>query len=223
MSGASEPKAPSRVEPPVIARRGLMLVLSSPSGAGKSTIARALLSRDANLSMSVSMTTRPARPGEVDGRDYVFVSNAAYREMVDSDGFLEHATVFDNHYGTPRAPVEAAMAEGRDVLFDVDWQGTQQLRQNARADLVSVFVLPPSRAELERRLRGRAQDPVEVVLRRMAKAADEMSYWAEYDYVVVNACIEEAVAGVEAILAAERLRRDRRIGLAAFVAAVSAG
>lgn len=223
MSGPSEPTAAARVEPPVIARRGLMLVLSSPSGAGKSTIARALLSRDANLSMSVSMTTRPPRPGEVDGKDYVFVSTDAYREMVESDGFLEHATVFDNHYGTPRAPVEAAMAEGRDVLFDVDWQGTQQLRQNARADLVSVFILPPSRAELERRLRGRAQDPLEVVLRRMAKAADEMSHWAEYDYVVVNACIEDAVAGVEAILAAERLRRDRRIGLAAFVAAVSAG
>ncbi|MGZ9035034.1 MAG: guanylate kinase, partial [Rhodospirillales bacterium] len=208
--------------PPIIARRGLMLVLSSPSGAGKSTIARALLSRDANLSMSVSMTTRTPRPGEIDGKDYIFVSGDTYRAMVAGDGFLEHAQVFDNHYGTPRAPVEAAMAEGRDVLFDVDWQGTQQLRQNARADLVSVFILPPSRAELERRLRSRAQDPEEVVRRRMAKAANEMSHWAEYDYVVVNACIDEAVAGVEAILAAERLRRDRRIGLAAFVAAVSA-
>lgn len=211
-----------RIEPPIIARRGLMLVLSSPSGAGKSTIARALLARDQNLSMSVSMTTRTPRPGEVEGKDYIFVSETTYRSMVATDGFLEHARVFDNHYGTPRAPVEAAMAEGRDVLFDVDWQGTQQLRQNARADLASVFILPPSRAELERRLRSRAQDPEEVVRRRMAKAADEMSHWAEYDYVVVNACIDEAVAGVEAILAAERLRRDRRIGLAAFVAAVSA-
>lgn len=223
MSATTSAAQPDRVEPAVIARRGLMLVISSPSGAGKSTIARALLARDSNLSMSVSMTTRTPRPGEVDGRDYIFVSEATYRTMVAGDGFLEHATVFDNHYGTPRAPVEAAMAEGRDVLFDVDWQGTQQLRQNARADLVSVFILPPSRSELERRLRTRAQDPEEVVRRRMAKAADEMSHWAEYDYVVVNACVEEAVAGVEAILAAERLRRDRRIGLAAFVAAVSAG
>lgn len=223
MSARTSTAEPERVEPSVIARRGLMLVISSPSGAGKSTIARALLARDSNLSMSVSMTTRTPRPGEVDGRDYIFVSEATYRTMVAGDGFLEHATVFDNHYGTPRAPVEAAMAEGRDVLFDVDWQGTQQLRQNARADLVSVFILPPSRSELERRLRSRAQDPEEVVRRRMAKAADEMSHWAEYDYVVVNACVEEAVAGVEAILAAERLRRDRRIGLAAFVAAVSAG
>lgn len=223
MSATTSAAQPDRVEPAVIARRGLMLVISSPSGAGKSTIARALLARDSNLSMSVSMTTRTPRPGEVDGRDYIFVSEATYRTMVAGDGFLEHATVFDNHYGTPRAPVEAAMAEGRDVLFDVDWQGTQQLRQNARADLASVFILPPSRSELERRLRSRAQDPEEVVRRRMAKAADEMSHWAEYDYVVVNACVEEAVAGVEAILAAERLRRDRRIGLAAFVAAVSAG
>jgi guanylate kinase len=173
--------------------------------------------------MSVSMTTRTPRPGEVDGKDYLFVGDATYRAMVAADNFLEHARVFDNHYGTPRAPVEAAMAEGRDVLFDVDWQGTQQLRQNARADLVSVFILPPSRTELERRLRARAQDPEEVVRRRMAKAADEMSHWAEYDYVVVNVGVDEAVAGVEAILAAERLRRDRRIGLAAFVAAVSAG
>lgn len=223
MSATTSAAEPDRVDPAVIARRGLMLVISSPSGAGKSTIARALLARDSNLSMSVSMTTRTPRPGEVDGRDYIFVSEATYRAMVARDGFLEYATVFDNHYGTPRAPVEAAMAEGRDVLFDVDWQGTQQLRQNARADLVSVFILPPSRSELERRLRTRAQDPEEVVRRRMAKAADEMSHWAEYDYVVVNACVEEAVAGVEAILAAERLRRDRRIGLAAFVAAVSAG
>jgi guanylate kinase len=223
MSESSEATGPTRIEPPVIARRGLMLVLSSPSGAGKSTIARTLLARDPNLSMSVSMTTRTPRPGEVDGKDYLFVGDATYRAMVAADNFLEHARVFDNHYGTPRAPVEAAMAEGRDVLFDVDWQGTQQLRQNARADLVSVFILPPSRTELERRLRTRAQDPEEVVRRRMAKAADEMSHWAEYDYVVVNVGVDEAVAGVEAILAAERLRRDRRIGLAAFVAAVSAG
>ena len=204
-----------------IARRGLMLVLSSPSGAGKSSIARALLAGDDNLRMSVSVTTRPPRPGEIDGTDYTFISEADYRTLVQGDGLLEHARVFDNHYGTPRAPVEAAMRAGRDVLFDVDWQGPQQLRQNARADLVSVFILPPSRVELERRLRRRAQDPEEVVQRRMAKAADEMSHWAEYDYVIVNDRLETAVAGVRAILAAERLRRDRRVGLAAFVAAIS--
>ncbi len=221
---AADPPAPEadRQASAVIARRGLMLVLSSPSGAGKSSIARTLLARDANLSMSVSVTTRPPRPGEIDGTDYKFISEAAYGEMVAADGLLEYARVFDNHYGTPRAPVEVAMRLGRDVLFDVDWQGTQQLRQNARADLVSVFILPPSRAELERRLRQRAQDPNEVVRRRMAKAADEMSHWAEYDYVIVNDRLKTAVAGVEAILAAERLRRDRRIGLAAFVTSVSA-
>lgn len=208
--------------PPAIARRGLMLVLSSPSGAGKSSIARALLARDGNLSMSISVTTRRPRPGETDGVDYTFISETAYLALVAVDGLLEHAQVFDNHYGTPRAPVEEAMRQGRDVLFDVDWQGTQQLRQNARSDLVSVFILPPSRAELERRLHRRAQDPDDVVRRRMAKAADEMSHWAEYDYVIVNDRLETAVAGVEAVLAAERLRRDRRVGLAAFVAAVSA-
>jgi guanylate kinase len=200
-----------------------MLVLSSPSGAGKSTVAKCLLARDDNLSMSVSVTTRPPRPGEIDGKDYIFISAATYREMVATESLLEHALVFGHAYGTPRAPVEAAMGEGRDVLFDVDWQGTQQLRQAARADLVSVFILPPSRSELERRLRSRAQDPEEVVRRRMAKAADEMSHWAEYDYVIVNDRIDETVTGVAAILAAERLRRDRRIGLAAFVAAVSEG
>lgn len=205
-----------------IARRGLMLVLSSPSGAGKSSIARALLDRHENLTMSVSVTTRAPRPGEVDGADYTFIDVASYQAMVAGDGLLEYAQVFDNYYGTPREPVEEAMRQGRDVLFDVDWQGTQQLRQNARADLVSVFILPPSRDELERRLRRRAQDPDAVVRRRMAKAADEMSHWAEYDYVIVNDDLDTAVAGVEAILAAERLRRDRRIGLAAFVAAVSA-
>lgn len=207
--------------PPAVARRGLMLVLSSPSGAGKSTIARALLAREPNLRMSVSVTTRRPRPGEVAGEDYIFATAEAFAEMVDADGLLEHARVFDNQYGTPRAPVEAAMRAGRDVLFDVDWQGTQQLRQNARADLVGVFILPPSRGELERRLRNRAQDTDEVVRRRMAKAADEMSHWPEYDYVVVNREVNEAVAGVQAILAAERLRRDRQIGLAAFVAAIS--
>jgi len=206
---------------PAIARRGLMLVLSSPSGAGKSTIARALLADDARLSMSVSATTRPPRPGEVDGRDYRFVDAATFARMVDDGEMLEHAVVFGNRYGSPRGPVERVLAAGRDVLFDVDWQGTQQLRQNARADLVSVFILPPSRGELERRLHARAQDSDEVVRGRMAKAADEMSHWAEYDYIVVNREIVSAVAEVTAILAAERLRRERQVGLAEFVRAVS--
>jgi guanylate kinase len=204
-----------------IARRGLMLVLSSPSGAGKSTIARALLARDAQLSMSVSVTTRPPRPGEVDGRDYTFIDQETFLAMRAGGELLEHATVFGNSYGSPRGPVERVLADGRDVLFDVDWQGTQQLRQNARADLVSVFILPPSRDELERRLRARAQDPEEVVARRMAKAADEMSHWAEYDYIVVNRDIERAVAAVVAILDAERLRRERQVGLAEYVDRVS--
>ena len=207
--------------PDVIARRGLMLVLSSPSGAGKSTIARALLARDAELSLSVSVTTRPARPGEQDGRDYLFIDRASFEAMIAEGALLEYATVFGNSYGSPRGPVEDTLAAGRDVLFDVDWQGTQQLRQNARTDLVSIFILPPSRAELERRLRARAQDPEEVVRRRMAKAADEMSHWAEYDYIVVNREIATAVAEVKAILAAERLRRERQIGLAEFVKAIS--
>jgi guanylate kinase len=199
-----------------------MLVISSPSGAGKSTIARHLLAGDGELTMSVSATTRPQRPGETDGEDYVFVGKEAFERMVAAERLLEHATVFGNRYGTPREPVEAALRQGRDILFDVDWQGTQQLKQNARADLVSVFILPPSHQELEQRLRGRAQDPEEVVRHRMAKAAGEMSHWAEYDYIVVNRVIEDAVAEVRAILAAERLRRDRQLGLSDFVQAISA-
>jgi guanylate kinase len=199
-----------------------MLVISSPSGAGKSTIARQLLAGDGELAMSVSATTRPPRPGEVDGKDYLFVGADAFERMVGEGELLEHATVFGNRYGTPRKPVEAALGQGGDILFDVDWQGTQQLKQNARADLVSVFILPPSHRELEQRLRGRAQDPEDVVRHRMAKAADEMSHWAEYDYIVVNRVIEDAVAQVRAILAAERLRRDRQLGLSDFVQAISA-
>lgn len=199
-----------------------MLVISSPSGAGKSTIARELLTGDGELTMSVSATTRPPRPGEVDGKDYVFVGKEVFERMVAEERLLEHATVFGNRYGTPREPVEAALRQGRDILFDVDWQGTQQLKQNARADLVSVFILPPSHRELEQRLRGRAQDSEEVVRHRMAKAADEMSHWAEYDYIVVNRVIGDAVAEVRAILAAERLRRDRQLGLSDFVQAISA-
>ncbi len=202
---------------PTVSRRGLMLVLSSPSGAGKTTISRALLERDPHIAMSVSATTRQPRPGEVDGRDYHFVGIERFQRMVAAGDFLEHARVFDNFYGTPKAAVEDALAGGRDVLFDIDWQGTQQLAQNARADLVSVFVLPPSVVELERRLTTRAQDSAEVVAKRMAKAGDEMSHWREYDYILVNTDVERSVAAVSAILAAERLRRDRQVGMHDFV------
>jgi guanylate kinase len=200
-----------------VRRRGLMLVLSSPSGAGKTTISRALLAVESNLVMSVSATTRSPRPGEVDGVDYHFVDRQRFEAMVQGNEMLEHARVFDNFYGTPRAPVEAALSAGRDVLFDIDWQGTQQLRQNARADLVSIFILPPSVAELERRLRSRAQDSDDEVSKRMAKASDEMSHWPEYDYIVVNTALDRSAASVAAILAAERLRRERQLGLADFV------
>ncbi|HEX6978172.1 MAG TPA: guanylate kinase [Alphaproteobacteria bacterium] len=200
-----------------ITRRGLMLVLSSPSGAGKTTISRALLKRDPNLSMSISVTTRDRRPGEVPGVDYHFLDLTEFNLMVNRGELLEYAKVFGNYYGTPKAPVEAALKDGRDVLFDIDWQGTQQLKDTARADLVSVFILPPSTMELERRLKARAQDSAKVVAERMAKAADEMSHWAEYDYIIVNHDIEESVARVQAILTAERARRDRQIGLSEFV------
>jgi guanylate kinase len=200
-----------------IHRRGLMLVLSSPSGAGKTTISRMLLERDANLRMSISVTTRPRRAAEVHGRDYYFIDPSEFERMVERDALLEHAHVFGNRYGTPRAAVEQMLGAGRDVLFDIDWQGTQQLAEKARDDLVSVFVLPPSTAELERRLRMRAADSEEEVRRRMAKAADEMSHWAEYDYVIVNQDLEASVGKVQAILTAERLRRERQIGLSDFV------
>ena len=206
-----------------IERRGLMLVLSSPSGAGKTTIARELLARDDNLTLSVSATTRPKRPGETEGVDYLFVDRAAFDAMVAEGAFLEHATVFEHCYGTPKAAVEAALAAGRDVLFDIDWQGTQQVAAKAREDLVSVFILPPSTGELERRLRARAQDPEEVVRGRMAKAADEMSHWPEYDYIVVNEDVAQGVAEVTSILQAERLRRDRRIGVHDFVETLRRG
>jgi guanylate kinase len=202
---------------PTVNRRGLMLVLSSPSGAGKTTIARAVLERDSHITMSISATTRPPRPGEIDGRDYHFLDVAKFEAMVEAGQFLEHARVFDNFYGTPREPVEAALASGRDVLFDIDWQGTQQVAENARNDLVTIFVLPPSVTELERRLRTRAQDTAEVVRKRMAKAGDEMSHWREYDYIVVNNDVDRSVAAVEAVLAAERLRRDRQVGMHDFV------
>ena len=210
-------------DPYAIRRRGLMLVLSSPSGAGKTTISREILSRDPDLKMSVSATTRPKRPGEVEGQDYFFVGEEDFRLMVNRQELLEHATVFGHLYGTPRKPVEDALAAGRDVLFDIDWQGTQQLREAAREDLVSVFILPPSTPELERRLKSRAQDSAEVVARRMAKAADEMSHWPEYDYIVVNRKIDASVAEVQAILTAERLRRERQIGLGEFVRGLREG
>jgi guanylate kinase len=200
-----------------IARRGLMLVLSSPSGAGKTTLSRRLLEADPLVELSISVTTRTQRPGEVDGRDYHFIDAARFDAMVKQGELLESAQVFGHRYGTPRAPVEAALARGRDVLFDIDWQGTQQLREKADRDLASVFVLPPSIPDLERRLRTRAQDSDEVIHARMAKAADEMSHWAEYDYVVINSDIDHAFADVQAILAAERLKRERQIGLSAFV------
>ncbi|HLY05807.1 MAG TPA: guanylate kinase [Rhizomicrobium sp.] len=200
-----------------IARRGLMLVLSSPSGAGKTTLSRALLAGDGNLTLSVSMTTRPMRAGEREGADYFFVSAARFDAAVRNGEFLEHATVFDHRYGTPGAPVMDALGSGRDVLFDIDWQGTQQLKEKAREDLVSIFVLPPSHAELERRLRARAQDAEEIVSQRMAKAGAEISHWAEYDYVIVNDRLELALANVGAILRAERLKRTRQIGLSQFV------
>ena len=207
-----------------IKRRGLMLVLSSPSGAGKTTIARKLMELDENLTISVSSTTRVKRPSEIDGTDYHFVSEERFEEMVDRDEFLEHATVFNHCYGTPRAPVEAALAEGRDVLFDIDWQGTQQLAEKARKDLVSVFVLPPSTVELERRLRSRAQDSDVVVRDRMAKnTAIELSHWAEYDYILVNEDVEQSVTSVQSLLHAERLRRERQVGLSDFVETLRQG
>ncbi len=201
-----------------IGRRGLMLVLSSPSGAGKTTISRKLLAIERErMLLSVSVTTRKGRPGEVDGRDYFFIDDRRFAAMVAKGELLEHANVFGNQYGTPRAAVDAALAKGTDVLFDIDWQGTQQLRQTARSDVVSVFVLPPDMESLEKRLRQRAQDTEEVVRGRMAKASDEMSHWAEYEYIVVNRDIDASVTEVRAILTAERLKRERQIGLGEFV------
>jgi guanylate kinase len=200
-----------------IARRGLMLVLSSPSGAGKTTLSRKLLEADPGVELSVSVTTRTQRPGEIDGRDYHFIDAERFETMVKGGELLEWAQVFGHRYGTPRAPVEAALLSGQDVLFDIDWQGTQQLREKADHDLVSVFVLPPSMRDLERRLRRRAQDSDDVIRARMATAAEEMSHWAEYDYVVINTDIDRAFAEVQTILAAERLKRERQTGLSDFV------
>jgi guanylate kinase len=200
-----------------ITRRGLMLVLSSPSGAGKTTLSRMLLETERNVVLSISMTTRPRRPGEIDSRHYHFVTQAQFDRMVRNRELLEFAKVFGYCYGTPRAPVEKALSHGHDVLFDIDWQGTKQLRKKAPRDLVSVFVLPPSIPELKRRLRSRAQDSQKVIAARLAKAAGEMSHWTEYDYVIINRDLDHAYAEVRAILAAERLKRGRQTGLSAFV------
>ncbi|WP_096358899.1 guanylate kinase [Variibacter gotjawalensis] len=194
-----------------------MLVLSSPSGAGKTTLSRRLLADDTGVELSVSVTTRKPRPGEIDGKDYHFIDRATFDVMVERRELLEWAEVFGNCYGTPRSAVEKTLAGGRDVLFDVDWQGTQQLREAARVDLVSVFILPPSVEELERRLRSRAQDSDDVIHGRMSKAADEMSHYVEYDYVIINHEIDRAFGELRAILGAERLKRDRQVGLGDFV------
>ena len=206
-----------------VRRRGLMLVLSSPSGAGKTTLSRMLLASDPGIEMSVSVTTRPKRPGEVSGVDYHFIDPTEFNLRANRRELLESAKVFGHYYGTPRAPVEAALAEGRDVLFDIDWQGTQQLAERAPKDLVRVFILPPSTLELERRLRVRAQDSTQEVARRMARAADEMSHWAEYDYIIVNHDLQRSLVQVQAILQAERLRRERQVGLHEFVKGLREG
>jgi guanylate kinase len=198
-------------------RRGLLLILSSPSGAGKSTLSRMLMAWDPTMRFSVSATTRPARPGEVDGREYYFRSRAEFEAMVDEGEMLEHAEVFGNLYGSPRGPVEAAMKAGRDTVFDIDWQGGQQIRQAMRDDVVSIFVLPPSIAELERRLRSRGQDSDEVIAGRMAKSRDEISHWAEYDFVLINQDLDATFSDLKTIVQGQRLRRDRQPELSAFV------
>ncbi len=201
-----------------LTRRGLLLILSSPSGAGKSTLARKLMQWDPTLRFSISATTRQPRPGEQDGREYYFHTRAAFEALVQADEMLEHAEVFGNFYGSPKAPVEAAMREGRDTLFDIDWQGGQQIRNSSLGrDVVSIFILPPSIAELESRLRARAQDSDAVIAGRMEKSRDEISHWAEYDYVIINRDIDNAFNELTAILQAERLKRDRQPDLSDFV------
>jgi len=200
-----------------LARRGLLFVLSSPSGAGKSTIARKLLASDAGLEMSVSATTRPMRPGEIDGKDYHFVDLERFRSMVANGEFLEWAHVFGHRYGTPAAPVDAILARGRDVLFDIDWQGAQQLHQQAGGDVVRVFILPPSMEELHQRLNGRATDSAEVIEARMSRAASEIAHWDGYDYVLVNDDVDRCFDEVRTILASERLKRSRQTSLIGFI------
>ena len=200
-----------------VERRGLMFVLSSPSGAGKTTLSRQLLETDKNISLSVSATTRPMRPGEVHGKDYWFLSAEEFDKWREQDRFLEYAVVFGNRYGTPQELVAGALSAGQDVLFDIDWQGTKQLKEKMPEDVVSVFILPPSHEELERRLHNRAQDSEDVVKARMAKAVDEMSHWDEYEYVIVNTDVGKALKDIQAILNAERLKRDRQTGISEFV------
>jgi guanylate kinase len=210
----------------VLSRRGVMLILSSPSGAGKTTISRALIKQNNNMVMSVSATTRPRRAGEVHGQDYFFITADEFRRKIDSGEMMEHARVFDHFYGTPRGPVETALRAGKDVVFDIDWQGTQQLCELAREDVVSVFILPPSRQELEKRLRHRSRDTRESdadIRKRMSKAADEISHYAEYDYVIINSDIEHAIAQAQSILDGERLKRQRIQGLSDFVRGLMAG
>jgi guanylate kinase len=206
-----------------ISRRGLLFVMSSPSGAGKTTLSRKLLEADANISLSVSVTTRKPRPGEIDGKDYHFISQARFDEMVAKSQLLEWAKVFGNCYGTPKKPVEEALAEGRDVLFDIDWQGTQQMAQAMPEDLVRLFILPPAADALRTRLINRAQDTSTVIAKRMAEAAHEISHWPEYDYVIVNDSATVAHAQVMSILTAERLRRRRQLGLTEFVRELTKG
>jgi guanylate kinase len=206
-----------------VERRGLMFVLSSPSGAGKTTLSRMLMEKVGGLQMSVSATTRPMRPGEIEGRDYYFVDQKRFDAMVANGDLLEWAPVFGKSYGTPRVPVETALAAGRDVLFDIDWQGTQQLREKAGPDVVSVFILPPSAADLEKRLHTRAQDSEAVIRGRMDRASHEMSHWAEYDYILINHDLERSLAQVQSVLQAERLRRERHIGLHEFVKGLREG
>lgn len=208
--------------PTSVHRRGLLLVLSSPSGAGKTTLARRLLASDPEIAMSVSVTTRAPRPGEVDGKDYHFIDDARYQALREAGDLLEWAKVFDNHYGTPRGPVEAAIGAGRDVLFDIDWQGAQQLEEKLPQDLVRVFILPPSAQDLAARLSARGQDSADVVARRMAAAAAEISHWQEYDYVIINADLDRSSRDLTAILAAERLKRERQLGLMDFVRGMQA-
>jgi guanylate kinase len=203
--------------PTVRGRRGLLIVLSSPSGAGKTTISRRLMQEDPSISMSVSATTRPMRPGEIEGRDYHFVDDAEFQRLVDADELAEWAYVFDHRYGSPKEPIKEALKEGRDTLFDIDWQGTQQLEYAFRTDLVLIFILPPSMKELERRLEERGTDSDEIIAGRMRRAAGEIGHWAEYDYVLINDDMEKCLADVQAIIAAERLRRERQPYLLGFV------
>ncbi len=207
----------------MLSRRGLMLVLSSPSGAGKTSISRKLLKRDPNIGLSVSATTRKRRPGEVEAEDYFFIDESDFKIKINQRYFLEYAEVFGNYYGTPAEQVTGKLEAGKDVLFDIDWQGTQQLKANARDDLVSIFILPPSTAELERRLFARAQDSAETVAQRMEKASDEMSHYPEYDYVIVNHDLDASVEAVCQILGAERMKRERLVGLNDFVKQLRSG